>query len=302
MKNLLLIVFIIALFAYSCNDPEAKIKELTFAAIPSDDMAQTAKYTENFSKYLEKELGVKIKYFIATDYTAVIEAMKSNKCQICILGPFSYILASQKAGAEALVSMGLKSGGLYSYNSLLITNSKTGLHTMEDVKMKASKLHLAFTDPASTSGHLVPRSYLTSIGLDPDKSFESVVFALSHAAAMLSVYSEKSDICAAGSQHFKRLLSKKEIDSTKFVILWKSEPILTDPFCVKNTLPVELKDRIRQALINMPVNDSASFNHYVKYTYKGDKMRDSLMFRTVSDSSYNSLRAIARSVKSLNIK
>jgi len=301
MRSLIIIVFAIMLTTCVSNS-DSKIKEITFAAIPSDDMAQTAKYTENFSKYLEKELGVKVKHFIATDYTAVIEAMRANKCQICILGPFSYILASQNSGAEAIACMGLKSGGMYSYKSLLITTKKTGLRNMDDVKKNASHLRLAFTDPASTSGHLVPRGYLTSIGLDPDQSFASVSFASSHAASLLSVYSENIDICAAGSQHFKRLLTKNELDTSRFVILWTSKPMLTDPVCVKNSLPIEFKEKIQKAIIDMPTNDSATFNHYVKYTFKGDKMCDSLIFRAINDSAYNSLRVIARTVKSLNIK
>lgn len=302
MRNLILIALVFIINSCNNSTTEPKIKELTFAVIPSDDMVQTTKYTKNFSKYLQKELGIKVKYITATDYTAVIEAMRSNKCHICILGPFSYILASQKAGAEALVTMGLKSGGLYSYHSMLLTSPKTGLVCMDDVIKNASKLHLSFTDPASTSGHLIPRGYLTSIGLDPDKSFASMTFASSHAASMLSIHSGKTDIGTASSESYNRLLANGQLDSTAFVILWKSAPILTDPFCVKNTLPVELKEKIRKAFIDMPKKDTSAFNQYVKYTYRGDKMRDSLILRTVYDSSFNSLRVIARSVKSLNIQ
>jgi len=49
---------------------------------------------------------------------------------------------------------------------------------MDDVKRNASRTSSeTFTDPASTSGHLVPRSYLTQHGPGPDKSFASVAFA-----------------------------------------------------------------------------------------------------------------------------
>jgi len=302
IKKIILVTASVLLFLCSCSNSGGKIKELTFAAIPSEDMVQTTKYTENFSKYLEKELGIKVKYFIATDYTAVIEAMRTNKCQICIFGPFSYILASEKAGAEALVAIGFKGGGYFSYNSLLLSYPGSGLHNMDDVKRNASRLRLTFTDPASTSGHLVPRSYLTSIGLDPDKSFASVAFASNHGASLLSVYSGNTDVGAANTQSYTRLIARGKVDSSKFIILWKSPPLLWDPFCVKSTLPAELKEKIRGAFINMPVKDSASFNQYIKYTFEGDKMRDSLIFREISDSSFNSLRVIARTIKSLNIK
>lgn len=303
IRKIISIIFISILIAACSNSSKnAEIKELVFAVIPSDDMVQTIKYTENFSKYLEKELNIPVRFFTATDYTAVIEAMRTNKCHVCILGPFSYILASQKAGAEALVTMGLKSGGLYSYRSYLFTNQHTGLKTPDDLIKNASRLQISFSDPASTSGHLIPRGYLAKLGLDPEKSFASMNFTSSHAATMLSVYTGKSDVGAASSESYNRLIANGKVDSSKFVMLWKSAPILTDPFCVKTTLPKDLKEKIRKAFIEMPVNDKEAFDQYIQYTYKGDKMKDSLILRAVYDSSFNSLREIARSVKSLNIK
>lgn len=301
MRKILMIASIVALFLSGCKSG-TEIKELTFAAIPSDDMAQTAKYIENISKYLEKELGIKVRFFISTDYTAVIEAMRTNKCQICILGPFSYLLASQNSGAEVVAIIGKKSGGYYSYNSLLLTNPQSGLHSIDDVRKNAANIRLVFTDPASTSGHLIPRGFLTSIGLEPEKNFKSFQFASSHAASLLSVYNGNADLSAASSEAYNRLLTKPQIDSSKLIVLWRSEPLHTDPFCVKNTLPLELKEKIRNAFINMPVKDSASFKQYINYTFKGDHMCDSLIFRAINDSSFNSLRTIARSIKSLNIK
>ncbi len=303
IRKIIAITVAIGLFA-ACNNGSNKtqVKELVFAVIPSDDMVQTIKYTKNFSKYLEKELAIPVRFFTATDYTAVIEAMRTNKCHVCILGPFSYILASQKAGAEALVTIGLKSGGLYAYRSYLITNRETGIKTPGDLVKNASHLQLSFSEPASTSGHLIPRGYLTKLGLDPEKSFAGMNFTSSHAATMLSVYTGKSDVGAASSESYNRLMANGKVDSSKFVILWKSAPILTDPFCVKTSLPKDLKEKIRTAFLEMPVKDKAAFDQYIQYTYKGDSMKDSLILRAVYDSSFNSLREIARSVKSLNIK
>ncbi|NJK97670.1 MAG: PhnD/SsuA/transferrin family substrate-binding protein [Bacteroidales bacterium] len=176
------------------------------------------------------------------------------------------------------------------------------MRSIDDMVRNASQLDLTFSDPASTSGHLIPRGYLHKLGLSPEKSFASMNFASSHAASILSVYTGKSDIGTSSSESYNRLMANGKVDSTKFVILWKSDPILTDPFCVKNTLPTELKEKIRIAFLEMPVKDKEAFDQYIQYTYKGDRMKDSLILRAVSDSSFNSLREIARSVKSLNIK
>ncbi len=301
MRSLIIIMFAILLTTCVGNS-DTKIKELTFAVIPSDDMVQTTQYNKNISKYLEKELGIEIKFIKATDYTAVIEAMRSNKCHICILGPFSYLLASQNAGAEAIATIGLQSTGLYTYRSMLLTHPKSGLKSTDDIKKNAKSLQLAYSDPASTSGHLIPRTYISSLGLDPDKDFAGVRFSGSHVASLLSLRNAKFDLAGVSSESYLRLLANKQADSSDYVVLWQSDPILTDPFCVKNTLPTELKEKIRTALLEMHIKDTATFKQYIRYTYKGDKMRDSLIFMAAHDSAFNSLRVIARSVKSLNIR
>jgi phosphonate transport system substrate-binding protein len=65
---------------------------------------------------------------------------------------------------------------------------------MDDVKAKSQDLTLCFADPASTSGHLIPMAYLTSIGLDPKTAFKQTMFAGSHYASVLSVKSGKVDV------------------------------------------------------------------------------------------------------------
>ena len=52
-------------------------------------------------KYLETELGMKIKTLTATDYTSVIEAMRADKIDVAFVGPFSYVLTAERADAEA---------------------------------------------------------------------------------------------------------------------------------------------------------------------------------------------------------
>ena len=299
MKKILFIALVFTLVLSSCKEKKTK---LTFAVIPSDDMTQTMKYTQNISKYLAKELNVEVNFIKATDYTAVIEAMRSDKCHIAIFGPFSYIMAAEKAGAEAIVTTGPKDGKFYSYQSIFVTSPNSGLHSMDDVKKNSKRLKLAFVDPASTSGHLIPRSCLTDMGLEPEKSFASVTFAGSHAASMLTARSGQTDVAASNTTSLKRLLNNGKIKPEDLVILWKSGPFVFDVFCVKGSLPKELKDKIKNALLNMPNKAPEYFNHYINYTFAGDPLKDSLTFVAIADSNYNSLRTISRKISQLKVK
>ncbi len=97
-------------------------KTLKISLIPAEDQLDMLKKLEPVRKYLERELGMNVETFTATDYSAVIEAMRSKKIDIAYFGPFSYVLAAKRANAEAIVTGGTDSGKVATYPSLIITH------------------------------------------------------------------------------------------------------------------------------------------------------------------------------------
>jgi phosphonate transport system substrate-binding protein len=82
-RNLLITVGLVALLVgitifsagKSWGQPLPKVVRL--ALIPAEDIEEMIRAFAPAKQYLEKELGMKIEEFKATDYTAVVEAMRS---------------------------------------------------------------------------------------------------------------------------------------------------------------------------------------------------------------------------------
>ena len=104
---------------------------------------------------------------------------------------------------------------------------------MQDVKARAKELSLSFTDPASTSGHLIPRAYLKLQGLDPDNAFKQTLFASSHAASVMTVHSGKVDIGCTYESALKKLVINGIVPKDELVTLWTSDPIVNSPIVVQ---------------------------------------------------------------------
>lgn len=85
------------------------------------------------------------------------------------------------------------------------------------------ELTIAFVDPASSSGHLVPRGYLESIGLNPEKSFRQVVFAQNHPNTIMTAVSAKADVAAISRSALDRFVARGRISSDERAILWDSD-------------------------------------------------------------------------------
>ncbi len=247
--------------------------------------------------YLEKQLGIPVEFEFTTDYTAVIEALRAKKAHMAYLSPFSYILASQKHDITPIVVIG-QDGKPSMYHSVIITNKNTGLKTMDDVKRRAKSLTLCFADPASTSGHLIPSAYLSTIGLDPEKgSFKEVMFAGSHPAAVLTVKSGKVDIGCTTSEYGISLLERMHmINKGDLVVLWQSAPIVGSPIVVRNDLNKALAAKIKDAYENMSERDHKALEFYLKAYINDPGKRD---YMPIEDSAYNGLRKIAAGIKNL---
>ena len=286
-----LIVFCVS--SSGCLDPETKTSEksiLRIGLIPAEDQLDMLKKFDPVSKYLETELGMEIETFTATDYSSVIEAMRSDKIDVAFFGPFSYVLASERAGAEAIVTGGTKTGEVATYQSCIITHPDSGINNIEDLKNNASDITFSFVDPASTSGNLIPRGYLLSVGIDPDKDFKACMFAGGHDASGLAVKSRNVDAGAMYDIGYNRLIESGAITPDEVIVIWKSDPIPKSPVAVRNDLDPELKKRIQQAFVDMPQKDPEAMKTFESKWEKNE------MYVAIDDSTYEYVRGIGKSL------
>lgn len=277
-------------FAVGCALLQADAPDvLRLALIPAEDIEETIKRFEPARQYLEKELGTKIEMFRATDYTAVVEAMRAKKIEVAWFGPLSYVLAAERANARPIVAVGGADGKVGVYYSVLLANRDSGVQNLDDVKARAAELTLAFVDPASTSGYLIPKGFFKSIGIDVDAAFEEVVFAGGHDAAVLAVHARTADLATTTDARHRRSVEAGIIDPEDVRIIWKSDPIPNSPIAVRGDLSESLIKRIQQALLDMPTKAPEAFAQWIR-----EETADTgAIYVAVTDADYEFVRQVA---------
>lgn len=262
---------------------------LRIGLIPSDDMVEILEKFQPVQDYLESELGMQIETFRATDYSAVVEAMRSGKIDVAYFGPFSYILAAERANATAIIAGGDNATGkVGSYHSLIIVNKNSGITSIDDLKAGSKETTFAFVDPASTSGNLIPRGYLFSEGIDPDKDFKESIFAGGHDAVGLAVQSGKVDAGAIYDTGFDRMVESGALNPDEVMMIWTSEPIPKSPLAVRGNMDPELVEKIQQAFLDMPTKDPEALKSFES------KWEKNTFYVPVDDSTYGYLREMAK--------
>src|SRR5919204_1892928 len=114
-------------------------KELTFALLSTESAPEVTRRWEPILAQLEKDLGVKIKHVMASDYRGTIEALKFKKAEIGHLGPKSYVEATNDnyANVEPIVQI-RHSNGAMGYRSCLIVHTDSDIFSPEDIGGKNS--------------------------------------------------------------------------------------------------------------------------------------------------------------------
>lgn len=260
--------------------PAMAAQPLTIGLIPAEDSQAMIESSRQVLDSLQKQLGVEVKPFVATDYNGVIEALRSKKLDIAYLGPFSYVLANSVADVEAFAVAVTKKTGQNSYKSVIIARKDTGLAKTADLKGHT----FAFVDPTSASGHLFPKAGLLKAGYDPETFFSRVIFSGSHDASILAVANKKVDAAAVADRILASAIAKGQVKQDDLATVWSSNPIPESPMVWRKDLDPALKAKVAQALANikdLPWGDQGVLNG----------------FQPTNDAAYDVVRDTAKLLK-----
>lgn len=150
-------------------------KTFNIGGIPDQDVAVLTRIFEGVAAYLSEETGLEVRYIPTVDYAALVEGFRRGNIHLAWFGGLTGVQAlARTPGAEAIVQRPLDE----EFRSVFIVGSQVqGLDIPGEEKADVAELAqlkgLTFTfgSESSTSGHLMPRYFLTQAGVDPDRDF-----------------------------------------------------------------------------------------------------------------------------------
>ena len=235
--------------AAECKDPEA----LTFAMVPTEETVAELELYKPVTDRMAELTGKKIQFFMPTSYASVVEGLLGGFVHVAVLGPYSYVIASEKDPIIVVFATYAKKPGHMQeegpgYRAALITKKGSKFTTIESIKGST----LGLVDPGSTSGNLMPRVVFGDvIGMDLDDYFGKVVYTGSHELSSVAVGTGKVDAAFVATHRFDNVVNKGEIKLEDVNILWKSDPIPQDPFVYRNDLCPELRAKIEDTFLGL---------------------------------------------------
>ena len=199
--------------------------EINFGVISTEASVNQKKNWEPFVEAMSNAIGVKVKAFYATDYAGVIEAMRFNKVHVAWYGNKSGMEAVDRANGEVFAQIVAKDGST-GYYSHIIVNADSPYSKVEDILKCDKSLNFGIGDPNSTSGFLVPTSYIFAAkDIDPKSCFKTVRNA-SHQANAMAVANKQVDAATNNSEDLQR--TEKTAPAETRIVSARARSTVTD--------------------------------------------------------------------------
>jgi phosphonate transport system substrate-binding protein len=254
-----------------------------FGVEPYEDAGALLPVFQQIAQQLGKALGCSVEMTVATNYTAEIEAMRNGKLELGEFGPLGYVLAHRVAGARAVATYtDRRTGAVATYTASVVTWPGSGITRLADVAGHS----FAYSDAASTSGHLFPAYALRRAGIDPDTGVQAI-YAGSHTASFEAIRNHKVDAGELNSPTITSATAQGEYDAADFPTLWQSDPIPQDPIAVRGNLPASVIRKLTSALLSLDMSAITDPRKVLVGPH----------FIAQPDSAYNGIRDLVSTLK-----
>jgi phosphonate transport system substrate-binding protein len=244
------------------QDWKATIKEFRVGILGGENTQDRLKSYDGFQKLLEAKLGVPVKLFPSADYAGVMQGIAAGQLEAAEFG------ASGFAGTwldckciEPVIVPQEKDGSTY-YYSVMVTRKDSGITSVEQMKGRS----LAWADPNSTSGYLIPSATLKTHGIDlaDGKYFSRTGFAGGHEQGVVAMLNKQYDACVTWTSgqgeksegysrgNLRSMVDRGMLKMSDVNIIWQSGKIPNGPWAMRTALPISLKQEFSDFLMDLP--------------------------------------------------
>lgn len=236
----LLFLASLALGLAACGSDADAEETLRIGAIPDQDPEVLQRQFGLVSDFLADELDVEVEYVPVTDYQGAVSGFAVGDLDLVWFGGLTGVQARLEVdGAEALVQRDIDA----EFTSVFIAGADLGIEPIDDVAglSAIAGRSLTFGSESSTSGRLMPQSFLTQAGIDIDQDLAGDVgFSGSHDATIEVVEAGAFEVGALNSQVWDARVAEGAVDTERVVEIfrtptyfdyhWVSRPDLDDRF------------------------------------------------------------------------
>jgi len=238
--------FVVAISAMTHVQAQTTFRVTT---IPEEAATEQIRKFTPLANYLEKQLGMKVQFTPVTDYPAAVESLVNKKVDLVWFGGLTSVQASIRSGGK-IVPLAQREEDT-KFQSVFIAKTNSGIKALADMKGK----QVSFGSQSSTSGHLMPRTFLLQANIDPEKDLKRVAYSGAHDATIASVVSGKVDAAALDITVWQKFVTENKVNTQDVNVFFTTPSYFNYNWSVHADMPIQQREKIKAALLALsPAN------------------------------------------------
>ena len=244
------------------QDWKGQVKELRIGLLGGENTSSRLARYDNFQHLLQETLGIPVKLYPAADYAGVMQAMAAGQLDLSEFSPSAFAGAWLDCKCIEPTVVPLEKDGTVFYVAVMLTRKDSGITSIEQMKGHS----LAWADPNSASGYLIPSASLKASGIDLTDGayFSRTGFAGGHEQGIIAVLNKQYDAAVTWTsgqgdvaQGYSRgairgMVDRGMLKMSDVNIIWKSGKIPNGPWGLRSSLPAGLKAAFTAFMLDLP--------------------------------------------------
>ncbi len=271
---------------------------------PSDLVLGTYTYATNnrlnsleaLAGYLNREMGLSVTVKSYPNVPALLHAIRADSVQLAVLNTVGYLLQQRHDAGRMIPLLNLNLGmdTATQYGGCIIAARSVDVRQLQQLR-DAARYTFALVAPSSTSGNLVPRLLLNSIGIT-DAAFRfNTYYAGTHQQAVADVLSGKAQLAGCGCAEVDTAKLRHDFDR-KAIVVASFNDIPLGPLAYHHKLSPAVVQKVQQALLRIHEKDAEGFKVFCS---GWTEFRKAKSFQPVQDRAYDPFRRMFGSNESL---
>lgn len=240
-----LAVVLVAVFYLEAAPRKAEAPTvLRIGVLPDENPAMLQRRYSSLIEHLAAKTGIETRLVVPAGYDDAVRLFANGEVDLAYFGGFTFVRAHLDHQARPLVMREVDTR----FVSWFVARPEHENRTLSDFR----RHRIGFGSKLSTSGHLMPRHYLTQRWqIDPERHFSEISYSGAHDKTVNMLLAGDIDIGAVNSVIVKQMIDTGRIKKSDLHVVWETPPYPDYVWATQASIGEELENRLRDAFLEL---------------------------------------------------
>jgi len=217
---------------------------LTLGLLPDEEPEKLKLRYAPLIEAIKGKTGLAVELILPKSYLELIELFGAGKVDVAYFGGYTFVLACERYGAVPLV---MRDIDMRLVSHVLVHRDNNAVRELSDLR----GARFSFGSRQSTSGHLMPRFYFSTLGIIPEECFSQISFSGAHDKALRLIVDGTVDAGVANGQIVQQMLENSVDDALPLRIVWQSPAYVDYVWAVQSAMSEETRRAIKEVFLSL---------------------------------------------------